>query len=727
MAGEFTSERNVQMLQRILYKDVCRRIGGDLTEKQANRLMKTVQYYVGEVNRVKGRSAGGLPDLNREVLQVTLPDYLQYLERKRRSSGRSAHSVLSDIEEGPGAGFEQGQGQGPIQLLEDDMGRGPQRSQMDVSNAFAQLQAQRQEGRNKPQPSPQDFRISLRDEGPVPIDIFERIKQDREAEAQRQEVQQRQLTASTAAASAASAARSNGIQAFVDAGDAFMRDKRRAEEEAEELFAERERQKLLARAQNDTNNSMPVPPDMRALLLGDRAGAPLNRTLNTSRDSREPFTAGQGGQAGQSAASFNTDRNIPVIPLNQSAGNATLALPNPQAGFRETSSQQMIITREPDRMEYKEKELNLFVYSGDRDWISNSQETRYNFSVNFDPANLPVGLRLSPTSTVKFRNITRIELVKAIMPGESVDTLVTRSYSGSSFTYSAPYNFNVLSFPYIQVYIQELDNNCYGTNQNLNRAFGVLQYDANWIYDTSNANTRGYFAMIPKFLKCQKEYTPTPLSTLNKLTFRFERPDGDLVSDIPDTLDITQIYGSKEVAASAGFPYGYDATVEAGTGSAYYFIKTSTYFNALTVSKGDRIVVKNLTWSAAPSAAQQRSLTDFLTYIQDDGGLLVVDVGYGTNPAGGITIGPNKQGYCNFIVVRGKFTDPTLGGVLTTELGGVADASAASVTAGTFTDYLNANALTKGRLLNLSHQVQVVLRVITRDIDPTGFLRPDNL
>jgi gliding motility-associated protein GldL len=39
---------------------------------------------------------------------------------------------------------------------------------------------------------------------------------------------------------------------------------------------------------------------------------------------------------------------------------------------------------------------------------------------------------------------------------------------------------------------------------------------------------------------------------LNKLSFRFERPDGMLVSSIPDTLDVFQIYSSKERAASTG-------------------------------------------------------------------------------------------------------------------------------------------------------------------------------
>lgn len=688
----FFNPTNEAMLQRVLYNDICRRIGSDLNERQANRLIKTVNHYMGEVYRVKGDGVG-VAQLNKEVLQVVLPDYMMYMERSARSSGRS---TIGDIEEGPG---QQTVPAGPMKALEDVPAG--QRSQMDVSAAFSQLQAARQ-GQNKAKmPDPTDFRISLQDEGPVPIDVFEKIKQEREGEARRAEARFAQQNATQAAASA-------GVNQFVQASDNFGRERRRLQDEAETAFAEQERKALESRAAA-SSQLMPVPPDMRQIFMGDRES--LDRTFNRMVDRPQSYTA----LANES---------------NGAAGNPTTALPT-ALRLDGPSGQQMIITREPETMAYKENELNLFVFSGDRDWISNSTETRYNFSVSFDPANMPVGLRLNPTSTVKFKNIVRIELVKAIMPGESVDSLVTRSYSGSAFTYSSPYNFNVLSFPYIQVRIPELDNNVYGTNQGLNAAFGVLQYDANWIYDTTNAVARGFFAMIPKFLKCQKEYKPTPLATLQKLSFRFERPDGALVSNVPDTVDITQIYSSKQVTATAGFPYGYDATPELDKGAAYYFIKTSTYFNALTVAKGDRIIIKNLTWNATPAGAALSQLQDFLTFIQGDSGFLVVDVGYGTAPNGAtanITIGANTQGYCNYIVVRGKWSDPTLGGIATAQMGNAVDGSVpGTLVVNTLTSFLNANATVTGRLLNQSHQVQVALRVITREVDPTAVLRPDNL
>lgn len=635
-ADQYFSQKNEAMLQRVLYTDICRRTGGDLTEKQADRLIKTVKHYMNEVHRVKGDASVSV--LNSEVLKVVLPDYMMYMER----SARSSRPAVNDIEIGPADS-------GVVGAIED--------SRMDVGAAFSQLQASRQAVK-VPVPEMQDFRLSLRDEPPVSMDMFERMKNDRSAEAAREP------------------AVPPGQQTFARATDSYIRDKRRAEEESEVAFAEFERKQLEARL--PSTQALPMPPDMRSVFLGDRQ---------------------------------NLDRS-----LNRASGVDVPA-----------SRQQMIITREPDTLEYKENELNLFVYSGDRDWISNSSETRYNFSVSFDPSNLPTGLRVSPTSTVKFRNIVRIEMVKAIMPGESVDSLITRSYNGSSFSYTAPYNFNILSFPYIQVRIPELDTNTYGTNQALNASFGVLQYDANWIYDTSNQNARGYFAMIPKFLKCQKVYSPTPLATLQKLSFRMERPDGNLVSITPDTLDIAQIFTSKGLDASASAPYGYDSAVENGTSAAYYFINTATYFNKLTVSKGDRIIIKNLAWSVAATGAAVSQLQDFVNYIQADSGLIVVDVGYASS-FDTFAIGANTQGYCNYLVVRGKFTDPTTGTTTTALLGNIADSSnPSSLTANTLTSFLHSNGTLTGRLLNQSHQVQITMRIITREMDATSVLRPDNL
>ena len=676
----FFSEKNEAMLQRVLYNDICRRTGNDLSERQATRLIKTVKHYMGEVHRIKN----GQPatELNKEVLRVVLPDYIMYLDRKQRDD----RSVVSDIESGPDLG--DASADAPVQP-ED-------RRIQDIGTAFSRLQTARQENRSKP--PVQDFRLSL-DEPALSMEVFERMKSEREAEAARTVEKQIAMTqtlvvkSQVRTAAQGSQAQGNGGQAaFAETLDVFAKSSRRAAEADESAFADAERRRLESRANASNVFTNAPPPDMRALILGDRT---------------------------------NLDRRI-----NESAGNPSLVRDS------RTTSQQMLITREPDSIAYKESELNLFVYSGDRDWISNSTETRYSFSVNFDPSNLPVGLRLSPTATVKFRNIVRIELIKAIMPGEGLDMIVSKSGDAA---YDSSVNVNILSFPYIQVRIPELETNNYGTNQGLNSAFGVLQYDGNWISDTSIATQRGYLAMIPKFMKCQKVYQPTPLATIQKLTFNFQRPDGSALSTAADTLDITQIIPTFGMTVANGFSaanaltntfYQNDPAVDT-TASSYYWLQTSKYFNHWNVIKGDKIVVKNLQWGTAATGGGATQLPDFLNYIQQDGGLLVVDTGVVTGTAigsyvfsSGGTNSYNAQGYANAILVRGKFADPTTGVFTPMALGGIADNFANTAL---LSYYLTTTPLTSGRLINLNHQVQIAMRVITRELDSTGILRPDNL
>ena len=680
----FFSEKNEAMLQRVLYNDICRRTGNDLSERQATRLIKTVKHYMGEIHRVKN----GQPatELNKEVLRVVLPDYIMYLDRKQRDD----RSVVSDIESGNGrdlgSGLEAEDAAATAVQPED-------RRIQDIGTAFSKLQTARQENRSKP--PVQDFRLSLNDEPALSMEVFERMKTEREAEAARTVEKQLSLTQSLVVKTRQTQGPgqgSGGQAAFAETLDVFAKSSRRAAEADETAFADAERRRLESRANASNVFTTAPPPDMRALILGDRT---------------------------------NLDRRV-----NESAGNPSLVRDS------RTTNQQMLIVHEPSTMAYKESELNLFVYSGDRDWISNSTETRYNFSVNFDPSNLPVGLRLSPTATVKFRNIVRIELIKAIMPGEGLDMIVSKS---SDTAYDSSVNVNILSFPYIQVRIPELETNNYGTNQGLNSAFGVLQYDGNWISDTSIATQRGYLAMIPKFMKCQKVYQPTPLATIQKLTFNFQRPDGTALSTAADTLDITQIIPTFGMTVANGFSatnaltntfYQNDPAVDT-TASAYYWLQTSKFFNHWNVSKGDKIVVKNLQWGTAATGGGATQLPDFLNYIQQDGGLLVVDTGVVTGTAigsyvfsSGGTNSYNAQGYANAILVRGKFADPTTGVFTPMALGGIADNFATTTL---LSYYLTTTPLSSGRLINLNHQVQIAMRVITRELDSTGILRPDNL
>jgi hypothetical protein len=460
------------------------------------------------------------------------------------------------------------------------------------------------------------------------------------------------------------------------------------------MFAEQERKKLERRVAN--SQLMPVPPDMRAIY----------------------------------------ERPSGLQSTNSAAGNPTVVENRP----RETMANlpQAMLTREPDVLSYRETETNLFIYSGDRDWVANSTETRYNFTTVFDPAGLPGATPFyqNPSVPTRFRNIVRIEFIKAIIPGEGLDPLVTKT---GATAYSANANMNALSFPYIQVRVPELETNSFGTNQGITTSFALIQYDANWINDSSLGAQRGYLAMIPKFMKCQKVYT-TPLSTLQRLTVQLQRPDGTLLSSMVDTLDVKNVYPSIAVNSTvfgAGFNGGTvyirDAAVDV-SGSAYYWIQTKNYFSSASFNTGDRVSMKNIAWSSwtplNPAGNQLAQLNSIVNFLQRAAGHIIVSVGTVTGSgASSVFSDATTQGYANAFLVRGDFPDPnataTLGVFTPNSPGGTADDPNAS--AGSSANFLVNNSVTSGRVLNQSRQVHVAFRVITRDLDSTGILRSDNL
>ena len=200
------------------------------------------------------------------------------------------------------------------------------------------------------------------------------------------------------------------------------------------------------------------------------------------------------------------------------------------------SLQQDMLIKQQDIQSYKETEYNLSIYSADRKWELNTAENRYNFSVNLYSGNPTNGVTVMPKATARFKNIVRVEFIKAILPIENTDLIIRKT---AVSTYDSTFLKDVFGFPFVTLNIDELDTNNYGTNNTMDNAFGILQYDANW---TDNTHSMGFTAMIPKHMKCQRIYSPTPLSTLNKLTIRLQQPNGQLISSSPDTFNIAGIF-----------------------------------------------------------------------------------------------------------------------------------------------------------------------------------------
>lgn len=408
----------------------------------------------------------------------------------------------------------------------------------------------------------------------------------------------------------------------------------------------------------------------------------------------------------------------PIPPQAETA--PPLLAPRPQA---------YIIPQE-DVVKYKETEYNIFITSSDRDWLRNTSENRYNFSVNFNTGSKKTGFTYSPSIQERFRNIQRIEFVKAIVPTESLTSLVRviPEEDGSSYSYDTTRVINVFSLPFAHVRIAELNGNGFSTNPAEDNTFAMVQYDTTWSSDqTAQAQTgvspsavlgkSGYTGMIPKFLKCQRVY-PNLLGTLQRLSLRLERHDGQLLTSDSDVLQIKRIVLSNSFGSVGGNNTIYSVT---SPQNSYIFVQTWSYFPYSAVSEGDRIALAGYTPTTVSDAA-----SDFANYMNREEGHYVVATGYVSTGVQQLSDGRNNAGYCNVIILRSRFDDPTTGSTDRTAsyYGGSVGADDALSTALDGEGEANASGTA---LINMNRQTHFVLRIVTRDYDAASNTRPDNV
>lgn len=629
------SQKNRVAIQQVVVQDFEAR-GTRLGPKQLDRLERTLDHYVEAVYETQGDQPLSL--LNREVVKVTSQDFSKYLQRQnvvQQAIQTPARTIVSQPS--------------PLQQQQPQL-------YLETGQRFEVLQNERNESKVQPPPMP-DFRISLDDDGPTSVDLFEQAKKAREAEALRQ-----------ANSSMDGMGRIDpGIMKRMAADDSFRQGQMSQNKSTDIALSERRN------TVRPLDMPLIVPPDGRELVAS---------------------LISNPGPRG----------------LGDGNSNPTLTIPPLISDLKSNLPQDYII-RQESNVSYREIENNLFVYSGDRDWLRNTKDNRYSFSVIFDPA--ANGQTLNPQISVqeRFKNIVRIELIKAILPIEGLQTLIQKNADLSNNT---NYQVNVLSMPYVTVRIPELENNNYGSDNFLDRAFGVLQYDANWYSDPgttpSQTDSRGFTALIPKFLKCQKVYAPAPLSTLQRLTIDLLQPNGNLLSQTADTFDISGIFVSPSFSLA---PYN------GGTSQRpeYFMIETTNYFSRFQVAVGDRIRIGGFDLSNNNVSA---AIQDFTTWINQEQGHLVAEIAYGNDTS--ITAnGPNTIGYGNYIVIQNQYASPLTGSTAIYQFGG------SSGNIGSDLSTYRNTVIKPRRLINLSRQTNMVFRIITRELDGTAQLRPDNM
>jgi hypothetical protein len=190
---------------------------------------------------------------------------------------------------------------------------------------------------------------------------------------------------------------------------------------------------------------MPPTPDFR-IPLDDETASPLS-LFEQAKKAREAEIMNSVAPSKRSDEGEGT--YLKDLDANVTSGNPTIAKPE-EVRTKPVLPQDIIIPQD-EILSYKENEFNLVVYSADRDWYNNQRENRYNFSVSFNPSNNTQGFKYSPTVNNRFHNIVRIEMVKAIVPVEGIDTLILRPSIESGLNQS----LTILSLPSISISIDD--------------------------------------------------------------------------------------------------------------------------------------------------------------------------------------------------------------------------------------------------------------------------------
>ena len=413
-------------------------------------------------------------------------------------------------------------------------------------------------------------------------------------------------------------------------------------------------------------------------------------------------------------------RSTPLIEISEVGDNPLLSKKGEPSLFYKQSDnallskqgepmvtqQSDVLQPHEDTIKYREVEYNLMINSKDRNWladqVSPEYKNRYNFTVQFNTNFKNARFGNQPTIQNRLRNIVRLEFIKAVLPVESLEVVVLQEGSVPTAT---PGFSSVLGLPSVNVLVDEVEGNTYGTRNTIDRSLAVCQYDSVWRSDyqannlvSSSSLSRGYTLFFPKFMKAQRVYTPAPLSNLQTLTFRLQNPEDELLSKLPDSSPLATIGDGTAVTGSAFY-----------TTDKYIYLRSSTWFPAASYSVLDKVLIQGFSFLTAPDGLE------FTTWLQDPAGHSVVGIAHSDTPPDSLTVldGANIAGYANWIIIQNRMSDPKDG----------------ATTVNTFAvlSGLETYAINGAGFLNLSRQVQLFLRVITREYDLITNVRSDNV
>ncbi len=370
--------------------------------------------------------------------------------------------------------------------------------------------------------------------------------------------------------------------------------------------------------------------------------------------------------------------------------------------------------------EYQDVPYYFVVSSEDRQWDNNA-ENRYNFLVNFRPTDSQLGVGIDRL----YKNVVSVEVIKVIFPHDRL-----------SVPFDNRIYLDLQSYPFLIMDIDELDGVFKGSNNTLNEAFALLLFDKAYdsevltqdqirnclptpvddIYKRFDRQfKRGFMSFCP-FLFEKKKYPNTPLASLNRMTIRFYRPDGQLISVDQDNLEIENIsveaINDQELKKATGFPRSIVGN--------YIKITTKTYFSNRTFRVGDLIKIKNF---KLKSTVTDNDKIKFAEYINRKQGHIIINLDNEvstTDELDSEEINNSNEGYINNIYISpaGEIDFKTGSLNISTYNDSVPDMSDVETVNG---------ELSYGSLINSSMQVHITFKIVTREDKTTSVINPINV
>ena len=252
-----------------------------------------------------------------------------------------------------------------------------------------------------------------------------------------------------------------------------------------------------------------------------------------------------------------------------------------------------------------EKDNIVFVNSIDRNY---AYDTNYNFTMNFTSTNLSNGF-----VNKDFKNITKIELVNLIIKNIYINQAEVISLYNNSIITSETTGVNsnnirlqrVSDLPYLLLSIEDLSNNNYGSNKEINKSTFTLIIDDS--FENSNNNS-GFYTLNTNYIEygnigknilaqtdkkrlrfkyiddCPIMYFPSVKNNLKNLKFTLKTPSGKILANLNDKLAISNI-ALTDIGTGSG----------ANLGGQKLVITFNSYFSSDEYNIGDKIIFKNLT------------------------------------------------------------------------------------------------------------------------------------